>query len=75
MKDSAYYRRLGGLVVEHIDPEMRMSRAMQICATWRSHFAWHLVTALRVLGTGTIARDVSDMRRSMSPSKQAKSRR
>jgi hypothetical protein len=48
VKDSAYYRRLGGLVIERIDPEMRMSRAMQICATWRSHFAWHLATALRM---------------------------
>jgi len=39
-----------------------MSRAMQICATWRSHFAWHLVTALRVLETGTIAHDVRRVR-------------
>lgn len=44
--EAAYYSRLGGLVIDKHDPEMRMSRAMQICRTWRSHFAWHLACAL-----------------------------
>lgn len=46
-RDTAFYRRLGGLIVERFDPNMRMSRAVQICSTWRSHFAWHLANALR----------------------------
>lgn len=44
--EQAYYRRLGGLIGEGVDPNMRMSRARQICKTWRSHVAWHLANAL-----------------------------
>ena len=45
-KDVAFYRRLGHLIVERHEPDMRMSRAIQICKTWRTHFAWHLTNAL-----------------------------
>lgn len=45
-KQAAYYRRLGSLVPGSVESEMRMSRARQICRTWRSHLAWHLVNAL-----------------------------
>ncbi len=44
-KQAAYYRRLGRLAP---GSEMQMSRARQICRTWRSHLAWHLVNALGV---------------------------
>jgi hypothetical protein len=46
-KQTAYYRRLGQLIRSAPEEsEMRMSRAMQICRTWRSHLAWRLAEAL-----------------------------
>lgn len=45
-KGHDYYARLGGLIENPSAGAMRMSRAQQICATWRSHFAWHLAQAL-----------------------------
>lgn len=41
------YRRMGALIIERYDPDMLMSRATQICRTWRSHLAWHLSNALK----------------------------
>ena len=46
MRDRAYFSRLGGLIDGGLAPSMRMSRAIQICRTWRMHFAWHLTRAL-----------------------------
>jgi hypothetical protein len=43
-KDRDYYRRLGLLIED--GPDIRMSRAIQICRTWRMHFAWYLAGAL-----------------------------
>ncbi len=45
-KEAAYYLRLGRLVIDRHDPDMLMSRAIQICRTWRMHFAWRLANAL-----------------------------
>lgn len=45
-RDRAYYRRLGGLIDGGGSPNMRMSRAIQICRTWRMHFAWRFARAL-----------------------------
>jgi hypothetical protein len=44
--DRAYYARLGGLIEEGCEPDMRMSQACQICRTWRMHFGWRLARAL-----------------------------
>lgn len=45
-KATAFYHRLGALAVERYEPEMPWSRGVQICKTWRMHFAWHLANAL-----------------------------
>lgn len=46
MLTQAQAARLGRLIVERYEPEMLMSRAIQICKTWRMHLAWHLANAL-----------------------------
>jgi hypothetical protein len=50
------YSRLGGLIKGARAPNMRMPRAIQICRTWRMHFAWQLANALG-WGTSNTAAD------------------
>lgn len=49
-RTQAFYGRLGGLGREPRADHVLMSRAIQICGTWRTHFAWHLTMALRDVG-------------------------
>lgn len=53
MRDVAWYnarhhrfRRIGALIADPRYGDMRMSRTIQICATWRSYLAWQLAEAL-----------------------------
>ncbi len=46
-RSPAFYVRLGHFVMGKNGAEdMLMSRSIQICGTWRTHFAWHLAAAL-----------------------------
>ncbi len=45
-KMDAYYSRLGGMIEFPGAAAMRVSRAQQICRTWRMHFAWRLAHTL-----------------------------
>lgn len=49
-RSTAFYSRLGGFILRgdmaDADGRVLMSRAIQICGTWRTHFAWHFARAL-----------------------------